>query len=127
MKVRKPILGFIVLFAFVFSSCATIPANVPAAVSVGNPNHKSSRQFQVYPFYYPNIGYANPRTFGVSFRYIDLLAAETIDETKPNTGTAKTSSFSDMVLTIIVVGGTLGVAGGLVYKYVTNPDSFTKK
>jgi len=100
----KKVLGFVVLFAFIFSSCATAPVTDPVAKN----------------------GYKPTITFAVKgyerFGFLDLKASESADDGEPGTGSAQQSSDSSSVAMTIGVLGALGLGGWFAYKYITDPD-----
>jgi len=115
-------LGFVVLFAFIFSSCATAP--------VANHSQKLSSQVRVYPFAYFDGRYTNTATLAFkdysSFKILGTKAAESdedIEEAKAEAA-KKASANNDFLfglgLTSLIVGGYA------VYDYFFNPDSFIK-
>jgi len=114
-------LGFVVLFVFIFSSCATAP--------VANHSQKLSTQVRVYPFFNPYVGYANTSTLAFkdysSFRILDAKVAEPTEDTKSNANTEKSSSNNTALF--LQIGLVLALGGYLAYDYFTNPDSFLKK
>ena len=114
-------LSFFVLFAFIFSSCATAP--------VANHSQKLSTQVRVYPFINPYIGYTNTSALAFkdysSFRILDTKVAEPTEDTKSNAKAEKSSSNNTALF--LQIGLVLALGGYLAYDYFTNPDSFLKK
>jgi len=115
-------LAFVVLFAFIFSSCATAP--------VANHSQKLSTQVQVYPFINPYIGSPNTSVLAFkdysSFKILDAKVAEPTEDTKSDTKAEQSSSGSKVLITVLQIG-ILAAGGYLIYDYFTNPDSFLKK
>jgi len=114
-------LSFVVLFAFIFYSCATAP--------VVNHSQKLSSQVRVYPFVNPYIGYPNTATLAFedysSFIILDAKVAEPTEDTKSNANAEKSSSNNTALF--LQIGLVLALGGYLAYDYFTNPDSFLKK
>jgi hypothetical protein len=100
----KKILGIVVLFAFIFSSCAT----APNSTSVVNHKNKNTVTFAVKGF--------------ERFGFLDLKASDPTDE--EGSGTKEKSSFDiyDLMSGVLVVGG-LALGGWGIYKMITDPDS----
>jgi ribosomal protein S6E (S10) len=105
----KKILGIVVLFAFIFSSCATAPATVPIA------NHKNK----------------NTITFAVKgferFGFLDLKASDPADGEETNPTGKETSIDGSTILAGAALVGIFGLSGWFLYDSVTNPDSFLNK
>jgi hypothetical protein len=105
----KKILGIGVLFAFIFSSCATAPTTAPIA------NHKNK----------------NTITFAVKgferFGFLDLKASDPTDGGGTGMKDTATNETSLDTASIVMISATLlGVGGWCVYDYVTNPNSVLK-
>jgi hypothetical protein len=115
-------LGFVVLFAFIFSSCATAP--------VANHSQKLSTQVRVYPFFNPYVGYTNTSPLAFkdysSFKILDAKVAEPTEDIKSNAKAEQSSSGNTVLITVLQIG-ILAAGGYLLYDYFTNPDSFLKK
>jgi len=111
-------LGFVVLFAFIFSSCASAP--------VINHSQKTSEQLRVSLFVYPQNGYTNTAVLTVKDNefQIDLKASEPTDGSGAG---AKKSSSGNKFLTFVLALGSVALAGYFIYDYMTNPDSVLKK
>jgi hypothetical protein len=111
-------LAFVILFAFIFSSCATAP--------VATNSQKFSSQVRVYPFAFFNGGYTNTATFAFkdysSLRILDAKAAESAEDIE-EAKTAKKSSAGEFLYS---TGLLLGAAGLLVGAYLFY-DNFVKK
>jgi hypothetical protein len=100
-------LAFVVLFAFIFSSCATAP--------VVTNSQKFSSQVRVYPFAYFNGGYTNTATLAFkdysSFRILDTKAAESTEDIE-SAKAAKQSSAGEFLLTTgYLLGAAACIAG----------------
>jgi hypothetical protein len=104
------VLGFVVLFGFIFSSCATVPAIAAAAAPVVNHRYTNTVTYAVK-------GYER-------FGFIDLKASESTDDGGAGTG-AKQSSLD--LQTILAVVSAVGLGGWLIYSLVINPDSINEK
>jgi hypothetical protein len=115
-------LGFIVLFAFLFSSCATAP--------VEKQSQKLSAQVRVYPLTYLNGGYTNNSIFALMnnnfFGILDVKASDSTDGSESDVKVEQSSSGSNALITVLQLG-VLAVGGYLIYDYFTNPDAILKK
>jgi hypothetical protein len=100
-------LAFVVLFAFIFSSCATAP--------VANHSRKFSSQVRVYPFAYFNGGYTNTATLAFrdynSFRILGTKAAESTEDIEEAKAAKKSSMESWLFNGLILVGVTGAIVG----------------
>ena len=116
----KKALVFFILFAFIFSSCATAP--------LVNNNREFHTQLRIYPVFYPHNGYTNTTTLAIRInkplRILDEKAAE-LPPAEPK-AEAKKSIFSNPATTVLSLG-VMAVGGYLLYDYFTNPDSILKK
>jgi PBP1b-binding outer membrane lipoprotein LpoB len=101
----KKILGVIVLFAFIFSSCATAPVVAP----VVNHKNKNTATFAVKGF----------ERFGI----LDLKASDPTDNGGKGTEEEKPSfSIGEWIITALMIGAGLTALGYGTYLAVTNPD-----
>jgi len=104
------VLGFVVLFTFIFSSCASAP--------VINHSQKPSVQLRGYPFFSPDNGYTNSANLTVKDYEYNLDLKTTADEYEgSDTGTKKASS-GISTLTIVIVVGIAAVAGYFIYDMI---------
>jgi hypothetical protein len=105
----KKILGVIVLFAFIFSSCATAPATASVAAPVVNHKNKNTATFAVKGF--------------ERFGFLDLKASDPNDDGGKGTEEEKYLGLGYGLIGAALVGG-LALAGWGWYtnKLMANPD-----
>lgn len=107
-------LAFVILFAFIFSSCATAP--------VATNSQKFSSQVRVYPFAYFNGGYTNTATFAFkdysSSRILGTKAAESTEDIEAAKAAKKSSTGEFLYNTGLLLGAAACIVGAwFIYKY----------
>jgi len=118
----KNALGFVVLFAFIFSSCATAP--------VVNNSQKFSSQVRVYPFANFKGGFTNTQALAFkdyrSFRILDAKAAESNEDIEEANAKKQSSTGEFLLGTVYLLGAAGLLVGAYLYydNFVKKPDSY---